>query len=132
MTGQRRIRVLVAEDSSTTRELLVAMLGADPEVQVVGEARNGVEAVNLTRDLRPEVVTMDVRMPEMDGFEATRKIREREAEAGSGRLPIVALTANALASELEKCRDAGMDGHLTKPCSIEELKAALQHWVSPQ
>jgi two-component system, chemotaxis family, protein-glutamate methylesterase/glutaminase len=67
-------RVLVAEDSLTTRELLVQILDADPELEVVGEAKDGVEAVEMTKRLRPDVVTMDIRMPRMDGFEATRQI----------------------------------------------------------
>jgi two-component system chemotaxis response regulator CheB len=67
-------RVLVAEDSVTARELLVEVLRSDPEIAVVGEATNGVEAVALTKQLQPSVVTMDIRMPRMDGFEATRQI----------------------------------------------------------
>jgi len=67
-------RVLVAEDSATARELLVEILRADPEIEVVGEANNGLEAVEMTKRLRPSVVTMDIRMPRMDGFEATRQI----------------------------------------------------------
>ena len=67
-------RVLVAEDSATARELLVEILRADPEIEVVGEANNGLEAVEMTKRLRPSVVTMDIRMPKMDGFEATRQI----------------------------------------------------------
>ncbi len=68
------IRALVAEDSATSRELLVEILRSDPEIQVVGEAKNGLEAVEMTKQLRPDVVTMDIRMPKMDGFEATRQI----------------------------------------------------------
>lgn len=68
------IRVLVAEDSPTYRELLVTLLQNAPDLQVIGMARNGVEAVRLARRLKPDVITMDVFMPEMDGFEATRQI----------------------------------------------------------
>jgi two-component system, chemotaxis family, protein-glutamate methylesterase/glutaminase len=68
------IRVLVAEDSASARELLVHILGNDPEIQVVGEAKDGVEAVALTAKLRPDVVTMDLHMPRMDGLEATGEI----------------------------------------------------------
>jgi len=68
------IRVVVAEDSPTARGLLVAILAADPEIEVVGEAADGVEAVALTRRLRPNVVTMDIQMPRMDGLQATKQI----------------------------------------------------------
>jgi chemotaxis response regulator CheB len=70
----RRIRVLVCEDSPTTQTLLVRILSADPDIRVAGVARDGVEAVRLTRDLRPDVVTMDIHMPLQDGYEATRQI----------------------------------------------------------
>jgi two-component system chemotaxis response regulator CheB len=68
------LRVLVAEDSTTARELLREILGSDPEIQIVGEARNGVEVVAMAKQLRPDVITMDIRMPLMDGFEATKQI----------------------------------------------------------
>jgi two-component system chemotaxis response regulator CheB len=74
MSQHPPLRVLVAEDSATARELLVGILRADPEIEVVGKAKNGLEAVDLTKQLRPSVVTMDIRMPKMDGFEATRQI----------------------------------------------------------
>lgn len=72
-----QIRVLVADDSDTSRLLLVSLLEADPEVQVVGEARNGVEAVDMALRLRPDVISMDIRMPGLDGFEATKQIMTR-------------------------------------------------------
>lgn len=68
------IRVLIAEDSSTVRELLVALLSADPEIQIVGAAKNGREAIEMTKRQRPDVVAMDAHMPEVDGFEATKQI----------------------------------------------------------
>jgi two-component system chemotaxis response regulator CheB len=68
------IRVVVADDSVTSRELLVSLLESDPGFRVVGQARDGREAVDLTRQLRPDLVTMDISMPRMDGFEATRQI----------------------------------------------------------
>ena len=68
------LRVLVAEDSATARLLLVSLLSSDPEISVVGQAKNGAEAVTLCASLRPDVVTMDLQMPEVDGLEATRQI----------------------------------------------------------
>ena len=74
MTDLGEIRVLVAEDSSTARALIVGILGSDLGIEVAGEARNGVEAVEMTARLKPGVVTMDIRMPLMDGLEATKRI----------------------------------------------------------
>src|SRR2546430_7385094 len=71
---KQHIRVLVAEDSPTARGLLVGMLSAEPDFEVVGEATTGREAIELARALRPSVVTMDIQMPELDGFEATQEI----------------------------------------------------------
>jgi two-component system chemotaxis response regulator CheB len=89
------IDVLVAEDSPTARALLVAILGGDPELRVVGEARDGVEAVELTQKLRPQVVTMDLRMPRMDGFEATKEIMI------TAPTPIIIVTASTERGEVE-------------------------------
>lgn len=68
------IRVLVVEDSATAREHIMAILNGDPEMEVVGEATDGVEAVDLTGRLKPDVITMDIKMPRMDGHEATKRI----------------------------------------------------------
>ena len=73
-TMVKKIGVLVVEDSPTARELLVEMLNDDPEIEVVGEAKNGAEAVALTKRLTPDLITMDIRMPVMDGLEATTEI----------------------------------------------------------
>jgi two-component system chemotaxis response regulator CheB len=70
-------RVLIADDSPTTRALLIEMLGSDANIEIVGEACAGVEAVAMTVQLRPDAVTMDVEMPEMNGYEATKEIMVR-------------------------------------------------------
>jgi two-component system chemotaxis response regulator CheB len=74
VTERRKIRVLVAEDSAAMRETLIALLGADPMIEVIGAAIDGVRAVELARTLRPDVVTMDILMPHLDGVEATAAI----------------------------------------------------------
>jgi CheY-like chemotaxis protein len=120
-------RVLVVEDNSVNRRLAVRTLeklGWEADV-----AANGRIAVEAATARHYDMILMDCQMPEMDGFEATRRIRAAEAAAGAGRTPIVALTANALEHEVELCRRAGMDGHVAKPFSAGHLAEALSQWT---
>src|SRR6185295_15214413 len=104
------------------RLLVVQLLNKRGHSAVVVE--NGREAVNAALRERFDVALMDVQMPDMDGFEATAAIRA--AETGSGeRLPIVALTAHAMAGDRDRCLAAGMDGYLTKPIRPAELYAEM-------
>lgn len=100
------IRVLVAEDSPTARQLLVEMLTSDPGITVVGEARNGLEAVHMAERLRPDLITMDVHMPELDGLEATMRI------VGTVPTPIIIVSSQANASEVELSLEATRAGAL--------------------
>src|SRR4051812_12177880 len=93
------IRILVVDDSPTDRALLGEILRSDPELQVVGEARDGLEAVALTQKLRPNLVTMDIRMPRMDGFAATKEIMI------TAPTPIVIVTGSNEAREIESAMD---------------------------
>ncbi|MBN8808678.1 MAG: PAS domain S-box protein [Sphingomonas sp.] len=120
--------VLVAEDHDVNRLLMTEMLdriGYDCEL-----AHDGAEAVAMVAagTQRYSVVLMDMRMPGIDGVEATRRIRASGVDAPS--LPIVALTANAYADDIAACLDAGMQSHLAKPVSLEDLQAALLHWAA--
>lgn len=101
------IRVLVAEDSPTVRALLVAVLAADPEIRIAGEARDGVEAVELAKRLRPDAIVMDVHMPRLDGFEATKAIM---AEAPA---PIVIVSSSVNVRDVETSMRALRAGALT-------------------
>jgi two-component system chemotaxis response regulator CheB len=100
------IRVLIAEDSKTVRQLLVSILTAEPEFQVVGEASNGVEAVELAQRLRPDVISMDIHMPVLDGFEATKEIMSLAPT------PIVIVTSRAAHGDVELSLDATRAGAL--------------------
>jgi CheY-like chemotaxis protein len=117
------LRVLLAEDSLYNQKLAVALLERKGHRVVV--ANNGAQAVELARTQPFDLVLMDVQMPEMDGLEATRAIREREAATGASsaaeRLPIVAMTAQAMKGDREKCLEAGMDDYLTKPVRAVQL-----------
>jgi two-component system, NarL family, response regulator LiaR len=127
------IRILLADDHSVVRQGLRMFLGLDAELEVVGEARNGVEAVQLAQELAPDVVLMDILMPEMDGLEATRQIRALQPDT-----EVIALTS---VLENEKVFDAirsGAIGYLLKDTESEELcraikaAAAGQVQLSPQ
>jgi PAS domain S-box-containing protein len=117
-------RVLVVEDNPVNQEVAAAML-EDLGCTVL-LASNGREALREIERERPDLVLMDCQMPEMDGFEATRSIRAGEACAGGARLPIVALTANAMQSDRTRCLEAGMDDYLSKPFTREQLAEALE------
>ncbi|NCC58125.1 MAG: PAS domain-containing sensor histidine kinase, partial [Synergistales bacterium] len=118
------IVVLVAEDVSMNMLLTKSLLNRIlPGVTVI-EAENGAVALRKYRESSPDIVLMDVHMPEMDGLEAAKAIREMEKISGK-HVPIIALTAGALKEEMERCREAGMDDFLTKPIDVEKLQKAL-------
>jgi CheY-like chemotaxis protein/HPt (histidine-containing phosphotransfer) domain-containing protein len=96
---------------------------------ILYEAKNGLEALEITTAKNPDLILMDVQMPEMSGIEATIKIRDYERGTAK-RIPIIALTAGAVKGEKEKCLDAGMDNFLTKPINQVELRNLLENHLS--
>ena len=121
--------VLAVDDYAINLEVLAGqfeILGVPLET-----AAGAVEALAKWRAKPYAVVLTDIQMPDMDGFELTRRIRAEEALSNTGRrTPIVALTANAMKSEAEKCLEAGMDGYLTKPLTLDRLREAVERWMS--
>jgi PAS domain S-box-containing protein len=119
---RRSLKVLVAEDNPVNQMVMSRLLERDGHTAVV--ANHGGEAVEAF-DREPfDLILMDVQMPEMDGFEATRRIRERQA-AGGRMTPIVAMTAHAMTGDRERCLDAGMDDYLPKPFPLDDLARVL-------
>jgi DNA-binding NarL/FixJ family response regulator len=114
------IRVLIADDQRVVREGLSMVLGLLPDIEVVGAACDGAEAVAMTAELRPDVVLMDLRMPHCDGVEATRLVRERQPET-----KIVILTTYADDRSVLEALRAGAHGYLTKDASGEAIGQAL-------
>ncbi len=113
-------RILVAEDNEVNLAMILDMLAT--QGSEVAAARNGQEAVELAFSLRPELILMDIKMPVMDGLEATRRIRQNPYLANT---PIVALTARAGQEDIERCLAAGCSDHLPKPVQSKELFAAI-------
>jgi DNA-binding NarL/FixJ family response regulator len=116
----RRISVLIADEQPLFAGSLEALLGYDDRVEVIGRARNGGEAVELTESLSPDVVLMDINMPVMDGFEATRRIRA----TGSGAKVIV-LTGSDSRADVTRARNAGADGYVAKARIGSDLLDAI-------
>lgn len=115
--------VLLAEDNAVNVLVARAMLETlGLEVTVAGD---GAEAAARYLECRPAVVLMDCHMPGMDGFEATRRIREEASGLGLPRVPIIAVTANALPDDRARCLYAGMDDYLAKPFTVQDLRAML-------
>ncbi|HPO07425.1 MAG TPA: response regulator [bacterium] len=117
------LRILVAEDNAVNQQVAVGIL-SDMWGHSVTLAGNGRDALELLEKERFDLVFMDVQMPIMDGFEATAKIREREKETGI-HVPIIAMTANAMKGDEEKCLSAGMDGYTAKPIRPQRLQEAM-------
>jgi signal transduction histidine kinase/CheY-like chemotaxis protein len=120
-------RVLLAEDNLVNQKVACGMLrklGLTVEV-----ADNGAAALERIAAGPYDLVLMDVQMPVMDGFAAPRALRERERQAGGPRLPVIAMTANAMSGDRDLCLEAGMDDYLSKPVRLAELHRVLDQWV---
>jgi CheY-like chemotaxis protein/HPt (histidine-containing phosphotransfer) domain-containing protein len=123
-------RLLLVEDNQINQRVALSMLkrlGLDAEV-----ADDGQQALALTQKGRYNLILMDCQMPNMDGFEASAELRRREQAESRPRTVIVALTANAMQGDRERCIAAGMDDYIPKPLKLERLRRCLERWLPPQ
>jgi CheY-like chemotaxis protein len=121
-------RILLAEDVEINQEILIAVL--EPTAILIDCAGNGAEAVRIFTDEpdKYDIIFMDVQMPEMDGYEATRKIRA-SGVPNAQTIPIVAMTANVFREDIERCLAAGMNDHVGKPLDFEEVRVKLRRYL---
>jgi CheY-like chemotaxis protein len=123
--SRRKLRILLAEDNRVNQLVAARLLGKRGHtVVIVGNGREALAALDDPGSGGFDLILMDVQMPDMDGFEATGIIRAREKSSGA-RLPIIAMTANAMKGDEERCLAAGMDGYVSKPFQVEELFATI-------
>jgi CheY-like chemotaxis protein len=123
------VRILVAEDNLTNLTVAVGILKKlGTRAEAVG---NGAEAVKSLETTPYDLVFMDMRMPEMDGVEATRRIRDPQSAVLNHDIPIIAMTANVQQADRSRCFDAGMNGFITKPVLPAEVREVLARWLSP-
>ncbi len=121
-----KTRVLIAEDNMVNMFLATTIIGGLlPDVELI-EATNGRDAVELFKSEKPDIVFIDVQMPDMNGYEATASIRNLETNS---RTPIIALTAGIVKGEKEKCLQAGMDDYISKPVVKDAIENALRYWL---
>lgn len=119
--GKIPVRLLIADDHPLVRQALRGMLEREPDIEIVGEAENGREAVHLCRALDPNLVLMDVRMPEMDGLEATRAIKHEHPEVA-----VLMVTMHDNQDYMQEATKAGAAGYVLKDASGEELISAVR------
>jgi two-component system, cell cycle response regulator DivK len=124
-TGVGQALVLVVEDYQDAREMYAAYLQFSG--YRVAEATNGLEAIERTLELMPDIILMDLALPKMDGWEATRRLKSDDR---TKHIPIVALTGHALAGHAEGARQAGCDSFVTKPCLPDALVAEIKRMLA--
>jgi two-component system, sensor histidine kinase and response regulator len=124
-------RILMAEDNEVNQFFLTEVLaGKGYSFEVVSNGREALEML-AQQDEEFDLVLMDCQMPELDGYDATRMLRSREAEKGLPHMPVIAMTAHAMEGDREKCLAAGMDDYIAKPLRVEELDEILDRWLNP-
>lgn len=121
------VTILVAEDNDVNQMVVEQILETTGHSFTIVD--NGRQAVEMFHKLQPKLVLMDVSMPDMNGLEATKAIREAEKEKGH-QTPIIGLTAHALKGDREMCLEAGMNDYMSKPISPDKLTAKVEEWLA--
>jgi CheY-like chemotaxis protein len=126
----RRFNVLLVEDNRVNRELALEILA---KFRISADAaENGREALEMIGANHYDLILMDCQMPVMDGFECARAIRNRIQTGEMATVPIIALTANAMRGDRERCLDAGMDDYISKPLRLQDMRSMLKRWFEPE
>ena len=123
--SERSLNILLAEDNPINQKLAVRLI--QRMGHKVSIALNGRQALEAIETEKFDIILMDVQMPEMDGLEATQAIRTRESLIGRPRIPIIAITAHAMAGDRDRCLEAGMDGYVSKPLNAQELFEIIEN-----
>ena len=128
-TTGRSMNILIVEDNPVNQMVIDELLHELGHTTVLAE--NGKQALECIDEEAIELILMDCQMPIMDGFEATRRLRQRETDKGIPRLPIIAVTSNAIKGDRERCLDAGMDDYVSKPINTAKLAASISKYSGP-
>ncbi|MDF3819992.1 response regulator [Leptospira sp. 96542] len=120
------LKVLIVEDNPVNMKLTKALVQKSAPGSVIIEANNGLEGVHMFFEAKPDIVFMDIQMPEMNGYDATKTIREKEL---GKKTPIIALTAGTVAGEEERCLAAGMNDYVSKPVTLNTLSNKIKSWI---
>ncbi len=128
-TGKRSANILAVEDNPVNRKLLHSIM--EKMEHSVSFAKSGREAVEMAKMGGYDLILMDLEMPDMDGYEATRQIRAEECRIGAMPVPIIALTAHATTGDKTRCRQSGMQDYLPKPVVAKDLSATIRKWMEP-
>jgi CheY-like chemotaxis protein len=123
--SKNSLNILLAEDNLINQKLATSLI--QRMGHKVSVTHNGSQAVEAIETGEFDIILMDIQMPEMDGLEATKAIRTRERLIGRQRIPIIAMTAYAMAGDREQCLEAGMDGYVSKPINAQELFEAIEN-----
>ena len=126
MAAGQKIRVIIVDDIAETRENVRKLLQFEADIEVIGAAKSGKEGIEFSKEQDPDVVLMDINMPDMDGYTLTGKIKKMP---GLEKIPVIALTANVMRGDREKSLEAGCDGYIEKPIDIDLLPEQIQRFL---